>query len=1446
MIRNWVRRAVLIGIVACGGGAAARAGDDAAPAFDPADASVLREPAKDPEGVARLLARAKAFARSPRAAAEALRASGVEVEGSVGVKAETVLGLEAATAAGNAGGSWSLGWRDMKWKGGAGANDRTITNAVELTTAVAPDGTRLKRVYQVGLVYPDNRSYLEAMGIDARSLPGMQTTLKVMRAALETAPVETGEKTAPPTVLDAVGKALYEELPAIFRSATKFTQFEVRSGWMVEDPTGRVSVTHVEVERRDAGETPGEPRRWEEVSAGLDLDRAIPAGAVAVAGTLSLAAKWSPGKPADDPDPRQRALADAMERGDAEIVAEALKARLAPVTDPARVRAAIEALEKAGTAAAGELGRVVGLRGPPEVGGVSLHYDPGLLATAVPPDDAVRTLDRMLDGIAKSPEGFVVRGLAGRMRLEAVSLRALLDDPAATTVGPLERLRGIVVDASGDVVLLGERGDAPIDLDVLTVAARTIGRDGTFPYVSLDPDPDDFAGPQRTRVGGLPDGLRDTAFVKTMLEADYAMKRITLGVDRPGVEGFRSWHDLIAATPPASGATAASRSWLVPMTSRVADAWTFERGGRRVWLFDARVQVLSEEMKRVADLLVGTGDADPLAAEAAGEFTRCYDALAERRPVFRALAGLFDASKLFALLRRDRVAHPLLDRLAARTPRRVEVAASYDGVGPVPVAGTTIALSGGAEARVRVRARDVRASADLAPLLDARGGGDVAVTFPTTVPLSGRDALAERAEVQFHRAVALLADDRVDDADALLDRALEDDPENPGARVLRAVAAVGRGDLDRALADVDAAIGEVPEALGMRGLLRVLRGDLDGGKADTEEALRRFPDDEATLGWGSEARLLLADFAGAEDLLSRSLAIDTTDAAARMQWTQLDVLHRMGPTAARARVALLRRVPYAILAKYFEGAAALLSLDVARAVALLEQARTRVLAAEGAPGVAEFHLRDRIEAVLASALAGAASLPPPMRPTSSLSARALLDEMVARHPDWTTPRLLLLSDPAVMDGQAAEATLERILASAGDDPLMDDFATLFGAGRAKAWAAVTIWRRVIQRGVSDVRLAPVLERVAEACGDGYEASLLRAMQAGLHREQGAVLPLGERLCAMPVPLSNDPTTLLATCTAMQLYLQAPVADAARAQRVAVLRRFLRATDVDELHPSLWPVLSQLRLGAAVALGESLAAADPASSRFEAARVALVNRRLDVAGARAAVTAAYDDVRRDLATDLTPFVAEMAAYIFRAHLPMDALYAAARSGARLDADGATRDRIDGEVAAWADDEAKALAALRGPDRALELVERARRPSDVRMLSTVADLLGVVAQLSDGTADAGKVAATQAKLAARVRGMSAPITRRDWVAWRDPAASPTAPRDGGPVPPTRGPVAGVRPGLAVPEGGSPSGTSDGFGPSPVLVAAAVGGVFAAIAVVLVARARARRRAGDQSKR
>lgn len=1437
MVRGVVRVVAMMLCALALAGPRARAGEGDAPAFDPADAAVLKDPGADPGGVARLLERAKAFARSPKAAAEALRQRGVELEGSVGVKAETVLGLEAATAAGNAGGSWSLGWRDLKWKGGAGANDRTITNAVELTTAVGPDGSRLKRVYQVGLVYPDNRSYLEAMGIDARSLPGMQTTLKVMRAALETAPAVAEEKTAPPTVLEAVGKALYEELPAIFRSATKFTQFEVRSGWMVEDATGRVSVTHVEVERRDAGETPGEPQRWDEVSAGLDLDRAIPAGAVAVAGTLSLAAKWSPGKPADDPDPKQRAFADDLERGDAEAVAAALTARLAPVTDPARVRAALEALGKAGTAAADEVGRVVGLRGPPEIGGVSLHYDPALLEAEVPPDDAVRALDRMLDGLAKSPEGFVVRAGDGRMRLEAVSLRALLDDPGARTVGALARLRGVVVDPEGDVVLLGERGDGAMDLDVLTVAARVIGKDGTWPFVSLDPDPADFAGPQRTRVGGLPDALRETAFVRTMLEADYAMKRIALGADRPEVEGFRSWYDLVAAAAP-TGPPGASRAWLVPMTSRVADTWTHEREGRRVWLFDARVRVLSEGMKRVADLLVGTGGADPLAEEAAAEFTRSYDAIAARRPVFGALAGLFDAAKLFALLRQAEVAHPLLDRLAARTPRRVEVPATYDGIGPVPVAGTSIALAGGAETRLRVRPRDVRASADLAPLLAARAGGDVAVAFPATVPLTGRDALEERAEVRFQRAVALLAADRTADATALLDAAVADDPANPGARVLRAVAAVGRGDLDAASADVDAVVRDVPEALGLRGLLRVLRGDLDGGRDDVEAALRRFPDDEATLAWGAEARLLLADFAGAEALLARTLEADATDAGARMQWTQLDVLHRMGPTAARARVALLRRAPYVILARYFEGAAALLSLDVARSVELLTQARTRVLAAEGLPGVAEFHLRDRIEAVLASALAGAAALPPALRPATDLTARGLLDAMIARHPDWTTPRLLLLSDPAASEGPAAEALLDRILAASGDDPLMDDFATLFGAGRAKAWAAVTVWRRALGHGVPDARLVPLLERVAEACGDGVEAGLFRAMRDGVHRREGAILPLGERLRALPAPLGSDPTTLLATATAMQLYLAAPVTDASRAQRVAVCRRFLAATDVDDVNPALGPVLSQLRLATAVALGESLADADPFASRLEATRVALVNRRLDVAGARDAVLAAFEEVRRGLARDLTPFVAELAAYVFRRHLALDRLRAAARAGAGLDGDAAARERVETELLAWSDAEARELAALRGPDRALALVETARRPADVRMLATVSDLLGVLAQVSGDTPDAAQVAATQAKLQARLRGLGTAVARRDWTAWRDPpsaaGAAPAEAKDRVPVPPTQGPFARRPPGLAVPEGDASASRTVGIG----------AGALAALVVLVALRALARRR--RQSKR
>ena len=108
--------------------------------------------------------------------------------------------------------------------------------------------------------------------------------------------------------------------------------------------------------------------------------------------------------------------------------------------------------------------------------------------------------------------------------------------PELRRPGNLVRINGfILLPQQKDILLLGTSDpQAPaLDLDDLIIAVRAVWKEHNTPACSLDPDPDDMAagraGPQRVRLLGVP---RDSGFAKTMLDADYDMKRITSGAVR--------------------------------------------------------------------------------------------------------------------------------------------------------------------------------------------------------------------------------------------------------------------------------------------------------------------------------------------------------------------------------------------------------------------------------------------------------------------------------------------------------------------------------------------------------------------------------------------------------------------------------------------------------------------------------------------------------------------------------------------------------------------------------------------------------------------------------------------------------------------------------------------------------------------------------------------------
>jgi hypothetical protein len=185
--------------------------------------------------------------------------------------------------------------------------------------------------------------------------------------------------------------------------------------------------------------------------------------------------------------------------------------------------------------------------------------------------------------------------------------------------GSIERIYGFVLGSGGrDIFLIGARARSlatRIDLDSIIVALRFVWKEDRTPAVSLDPNPaDEPGGPQYVRIEGAP---ATSSFAKTMLDADYAMKRIMLGKLQTSAPGYSSYAALLAAANHLG--TGANRFWFYPAPLGPKDVRI--SGTARSVMFDSGLQVLTESERIVASGFVGTGTADEIATRAAESFT---------------------------------------------------------------------------------------------------------------------------------------------------------------------------------------------------------------------------------------------------------------------------------------------------------------------------------------------------------------------------------------------------------------------------------------------------------------------------------------------------------------------------------------------------------------------------------------------------------------------------------------------------------------------------------------------------------------------------------------------------------------------------------------------------------------------------------------------------------
>ena len=256
--------------------------------------------------------------------------------------------------------------------------------------------------------------------------------------------------------------------------------------------------------------------------------------------------------------------------------------------------------------------------------------------------------------------------LAGLQRIDNIFV--FPDDKDLVIAGPAE---GFAPDAVGRMIGV-DSGRPTIRLDDLVVALRTLLK-SQIVGCSIDPVPerlanlvkfikaggpatvaavearfqqmDNILGPQDVRIDGVP---ADSHFGLSLLEADYRMKRISLGLENPGVKGLKSHLAMIGA-----GGNTMQRWWFVPLYDaihRSEDGLAFQFAGQRV-------QLLSQEEMSDAQGNRAASATTRLSTQAfAKQFTDKYPELAEKSPVFAELQNLVDLAVFAALVQKERLA----------------------------------------------------------------------------------------------------------------------------------------------------------------------------------------------------------------------------------------------------------------------------------------------------------------------------------------------------------------------------------------------------------------------------------------------------------------------------------------------------------------------------------------------------------------------------------------------------------------------------------------------------------------------------------------------------------------------------------------------------------------------------------------------------------------------
>ena len=326
--------------------------------------------------------------------------------------------------------------------------------------------------------------------------------------------------------------------------------------------------------------------------------------------------------------------------------------------------------------------------------------------------------------------------LAGLQRIDHVFV--LPEQQDLIIAGPAE---GFVPDPVGRMI--GVESTRPtLRLDDLIVALRTVPKSAQV-GCSIDPVPsriadlqkfirqgvpatqqevearfnqmDEILGLQDVRIDGVPN---DSHFATMLVEADYRMKRIAIGIENPAIKGLKSHLSMLG-----NGGNVMQRWWFVPFYDaiyRSDDGFSFQFVGQRAQLL-AEDEVTDEQGNR------STASTTHKSTHAfARQFTQKFAQLAEKSPVFAELQNLIDWVMFAALLQQEHIPEQInwkqslyLD--AARltyptfdTPKQIPSSVSYKRTGNLVVG----LVGGGVTIRTQQRLEVVNASERIASNLD--------------------------------------------------------------------------------------------------------------------------------------------------------------------------------------------------------------------------------------------------------------------------------------------------------------------------------------------------------------------------------------------------------------------------------------------------------------------------------------------------------------------------------------------------------------------------------------------------------------------------------------------------------------------------------------------------------------------------------------------------------